>query len=810
MKNRKKKLLHEFLLGITVLLFALFITAPVSASENVHNFTHGETNSEISHLAIKVKNSESSSITISFEDRIVYENQVELGTIESLMETKNNGKHFITIIKRLQGTGNMMNYAVLEIEDYNLTEIYTSPFYERASYEIVENNLQVTYPAYETDDTAIESQLMKVDQYTYGKGIEKTITENNSSQDKPAYSAHSTTTKANITGTNPSPAQINQILTEEAIKKNIPPEVVKAIAYQESNMQQYWNPQSVPVSHYQNYCTPERAASNPNYLAWDGTNVKLGYDCIGIGIMQVSDWRFIENKADRERYVERLKNDLRFNIQEGLDILEEKWRFANARHTDGKPLIPTVNDKDRRVIDNWYFAILAYNGMLSINDPTASNTRPYQETVYQHISTYGLVDVTPFPVNKLNTYLNPGSSLLRFEQNQYTTLNPLTFSKAQITSGNAVHTTENVNIRSLADVNAIVSPGLPKGTRLTVLDLPVQYPNNINSHYTFIPVRTDSGREGYVASSYLNPTSHSLSGANRYETGVSISNFGWENQFPAEVVLGRGDLPIDSLTGSVLAANKNAPLLLTTPSTLPTSIAEEIKRLKPKRVYVLGGEGAISKDVVNQISGMNIEIVRVVGANRYETAVSVANVYSPSSVNEIFLTTGDENSPDSLSIASYAGSNSTPILLTTPTTLRNEVSRFIAAKNVKKVTIIGGTGAVSANVEVQLKALGVTVERVSGADRYETSVAIAKKYFDNAHLSSVFFARGDVLVDALSGSALAAKYKAPVILTRSTDIPAAVSTWLGGIDGTPVLIYLGSTNVISPSVRDMIEKIVLN
>ncbi|KIL43007.1 cell wall-binding repeat-containing protein [Jeotgalibacillus campisalis] len=801
-KKKKKSIISYLVSGIIVLFITFNLTAPASALENSLIFPEGETISKLNHaFEVKVDNGINSTISIYFDDQSSYEKTIDFGRVEALYSTENNKKHYFTLVSRLEGSGTLVNFTVLEVNEGKLNEIYTSPFYERASYDMVENSLEVTYPVL-NDEPGIDPQETKTDQYIYGKGMEQTISKERS--DHSTFSIDSAP-GASLSMANPSPSEINRILTEEAVKRNMPPEIVKAIAYQESNFQQHWT--TVPASIRQG-CTPEKAEINPNYLAWDGSNVKLGYDCIGIGIMQVSDWRFISDKEKREQYVDRLKNDIRFNIQEGLDILESKWKYANTMHTDGKTLVPAVNDMDRRFIDNWYFAAFAYNGMLSRNDPTANGTRPYQERIYEHISKMGLIDVTPFPASQLKT--NVIGSLLRFEKNQYDTARPLTMSKSQLKPGDKVFINEeNARIRSLVNVDSTLTT-LPKGTRVTVLSNQPAYPNTVYGQYVFVPVITDSGLEGYVASSYLTPASYSLGGASRYETGVSISTFGWENQRVDAVVLGRGDLPIDSLTGSVLAANKRSPLLLTTPKTMHGAVMTELQRLNPKTVYVLGGEGAISPEVVEEILALNIEVIRVTGVNRYETAVSIANAYTGSAVNEIFLATGNEESPDALSIAAYAGSTSTPILLTSSHTLRDEVKRFISTKNVKKVTIIGGTYPVSKQVENQLQALGVTVERVSGKDRYDTSIAIANKYYSQqGSLNNVFFARGDIIVDALSGSALAAKYGAPLILTKNSSVPAPVSNWMNTMKDTPTLYYMGSDKVIIPSVRESLEQMMV-
>jgi stage II sporulation protein D len=301
--------------------------------------------------------------------------------------------------------------------------------------------------------------------------------------------------------------------------------------------------------------------------------------------------------------------------------------------------------------------------------------------------------------------------------------------------------------------------------------------------------------------------SRQLEGANRYETSVAISDYGWSNGSDA-VVLGRGDIPVDALTGSVLASKYNAPLLLTTSNTLPDSILSEIKSLNPstKKVYILGGISAISDTVKGQLVKAGFVVERVTGADRYQTSVNIAKKIL--GFNEIIITNGSEKSPDALSIASYAARNQIPILLTHSTKLSDSVKDFVKNQTISKAYIIGGTVAVSNTVDSELKALGVpSVERINGANRYDTSVAIAKRFnFDN---SNVFFSRGDQFVDALPGAVLAAKFNSPVILTQHDKFSEESKAWLTSIGTRPVVHYLGGNQAIYPETRTEIKRLLL-
>jgi stage II sporulation protein D len=304
----------------------------------------------------------------------------------------------------------------------------------------------------------------------------------------------------------------------------------------------------------------------------------------------------------------------------------------------------------------------------------------------------------------------------------------------------------------------------------------------------------------------LNDYSHELEGDDRYDTSVSVSDYGWENKSKA-VVIGRGDLSIDALTGSVLAKKLDSPLLLTTSTSLPDTVLDEIKRLQPEKVYLLGGTNAISTNVENQLKGLS-DITRISGEERYETAVKVADQINNN--NEIFVVTKDEKSPDALSIASYASMMQIPILYTTKNTLHESVEAYMKENTINKVTIIGGQSAVSSEVERQLTALAPNVSRVYGLDRYQTSLTIAEKYRDQFEEKTLFFARGDVFIDALPASALASAMKSPLILTRKDALPDNVGKWLDERTVLADTYFLGGKGAIADSVRRDIQKAFAN
>ncbi|WP_232284468.1 cell wall-binding repeat-containing protein [Bacillus timonensis] len=204
---------------------------------------------------------------------------------------------------------------------------------------------------------------------------------------------------------------------------------------------------------------------------------------------------------------------------------------------------------------------------------------------------------------------------------------------------------------------------------------------------------------------------------------------------------------------------------------------------------------------------MGYTVKRIAGKSRYDTSIQVANEVGVQ--NEMFLTTG-KDSPDALSVAPYAGMSQIPILLTKQDSLPDEIKTFISERGIAKVTIIGGTGAVSEGIINELKDLGVQdIERVSGKSRYDTSVAIATRYKSELDLSSLYFASGVSYIDALPGSPLAAKNGAPILLVGSGDLPESVTGFLQNeLPATPNVNIIGGYGVISDTTRANLFRVI--
>lgn len=151
----------------------------------------------------------------------------------------------------------------------------------------------------------------------------------------------------------------------------------------------------------------------------------------------------------------------------------------------------------------------------------------------------------------------------------------------------------------------------------------------------------------------------------------------------------------------------------------------------------------------------------IIGANRYDTAAKIAD--NMGNYDTAILVNADKSLADGLSASSLAGKENAPILLVKKDSIPKEtLSRL---QKVKKVYIIGGTAAVSSNVTNQLADKEIT--RIEGSNRIETSENVAKLVGNYDEAFIVNGNKGEA--DAMSVASVAARDKAPIILTNGTS-----------------------------------------
>lgn len=251
-----------------------------------------------------------------------------------------------------------------------------------------------------------------------------------------------------------------------------------------------------------------------------------------------------------------------------------------------------------------------------------------------------------------------------------------------------------------------------------------------------------------------------ISGKDRITTSVEISKSAYTTS--ENVVLASGFNFADALSAGQLASALNAPLLLSSQNKLDSQTKNEIERLKAKKVYVVGGDNAISKSGVDTtLKSENIDVARLEGQDRYYTSQKVMEKTKEIINPEYLLIASGKNFPDALAATSFFVNHKSVMVLSDGVTYPQS--------NLKEIAI-GGVN--------QLPLKGFKGKRVSGKDRYETALEIAKLSFDKNN--NAILASGQVFADSLSAVSLTKKHNAPIILTQSNSLTENAKKYLNG------------------------------
>lgn len=260
-----------------------------------------------------------------------------------------------------------------------------------------------------------------------------------------------------------------------------------------------------------------------------------------------------------------------------------------------------------------------------------------------------------------------------------------------------------------------------------------------------------------------------LYGKDRYETSINIANYSKAGQFDS-VIITSGENFADALSGSVLQSLGNSPIMIVNKSVKNSDktlnyIESNLK--KEGTIYILGGDASVSYEFENYFKGKGFnKVVRLGGNDRYETNIKIVNSANVKEGTPIVIANG-ESFPDALSISSTSAYNGYPIFITPPNSMPKVVEEKIKEIKPSKIYIIGGKDSVSDSIESKLKETSKDIVRIQGKDRYETSMNICKYFGEGS--DSIAIASGEAFPDALSGSAVAAKLKASIIITDEAN-----------------------------------------
>ena len=295
-----------------------------------------------------------------------------------------------------------------------------------------------------------------------------------------------------------------------------------------------------------------------------------------------------------------------------------------------------------------------------------------------------------------------------------------------------------------------------------------------------------------------------LAGNGRYDTMAEIVQEGWAGQTGGTVVVATGEGFKDALAAAGLAGLDEAPVVLTAGKSLSKQAEAQLRALNPSKVYVAGGTFAVSDGVLSSIKKVTgVRPTRVFGQTSASTSAALA-IAGMGRWGDTAIIATNKSFKDALSVAPVSYAKHWPILLAdNGKSINDDVIKALKDCGIKHAYIVGGTAAVTPNVEEQLKRNGVDLaDRLAGANGIETSRAIADFALENGlTVANMAFATSLNFPDALGGAALCGK-NASVLLLCNEGADGNLSFATERVAGIDTGYVFGGTYAFSERLYD--------
>lgn len=258
-------------------------------------------------------------------------------------------------------------------------------------------------------------------------------------------------------------------------------------------------------------------------------------------------------------------------------------------------------------------------------------------------------------------------------------------------------------------------------------------------------------------------------------TRVSTSTMLLDNaQNKSEVVLATGrNFPDGLVAGALAGASKSGVVLTMGTNAIEPETLGKLKSVGTSKVTIVGGTGAVSQGVEDSLKAAGIQVERIAGTDRYDTAFKVYEHMKNTGklkTQSVFVATG-RNFPDALAASAVAAKIGAAVIL---------------ADTPEQVNRVAGTYPYA--VGAQTKALMSETVSMSGwfdgKDRYDT----ANKLVNWSRWKggdTVMVAVGTNFADALAAGPLAASTGQLLVLANPNSNILKVPA------GTKNLVFIG-------------------
>ena len=234
-----------------------------------------------------------------------------------------------------------------------------------------------------------------------------------------------------------------------------------------------------------------------------------------------------------------------------------------------------------------------------------------------------------------------------------------------------------------------------------------------------------------------------------------------------------------------------------------TPITDSKNTASPNMTYGYGLVNARDALELSTVYEKFSNINRIFGSDRNKTAIGIARKFYTGNSNTVYITNGNKYA-DGLSMGSLTKYNNGPLLLTSKDNISPELKVMLNQLSPSKIIIIGGENTVSLEVEKYLKDYAFSVERISGSNRINTSIEIAKKVDDINNLTEIFLVNAFEEADSINIVSVSSRDGIPVLFTSKDILSKETKEYL--IDENIKKInIIGGNNTISQNIENELK-----
>ena len=248
---------------------------------------------------------------------------------------------------------------------------------------------------------------------------------------------------------------------------------------------------------------------------------------------------------------------------------------------------------------------------------------------------------------------------------------------------------------------------------------------------------------------------------------------------------------------------KHIPIYYTKSDKVDTKTLNHLKTKKYKEIVIFGGEKSVSNKVIQQLQNNGFKVRRSsAGRTRYDT-VNQLLIGSTNYEDENIILVSGENFADSLIGTSLAKKLNCKIIITPHNkideTIKNEFFNTNKKQRAKvnNVYIVGGEKSISKNIEQQFSTVA-KVHRISGRDRYDTSLQLAKEIGNDRYT----VVSGENFADNLVAIPYSYTNNSTIVLTSSKSISNNLKSLIKNKDFTIV----GGEKSVPNEILELLKK----